>query len=750
VKTRLSLLALALCSQYTLAQDPMAPSLMIEELIVTAQKREQSIQDIPSSVSAVGGDAMQSAEISDFKDLGQMTAGLSLDSNKRNSTISMRGMSTDPDGGSRAVVDAYWNGAPVVPNVVFMQMFDLDRVEILRGAQGALQGRTSPAGAIQVYTRRAAMSELEGQIKTSVSEDGGTTTEFGVSLPLIEDELALRVAAVNAEGDAEGVENITSGEKQSSNASGVRASLSWEPTDVFDANLTLEYARKDQDLFVPVTSRGTGVDLDPQDRKTATEGPAYSDAQNKLSSLEMSYDMGEHTLTSLTSLVDFNRLTDNDSDFIDYHPRAGVLPEFQMQGVVDTDQQTLVQEVRLATNDAEFWDYTLGFFYSDSDADTDQAQTAFLGGNPLFGGGAEINIQRQELGVFLHNMFYVTDFSTLQLGLRWQRVDEHDVVDIYGPGGELLLAEDFEATTEAVTASVKYQYELSDATMVYAGIDQSFRPGGINVGNVALEGGTALYGEETSNSLEMGFKSTLMGGRVQLNGAVFYQQFDDYIYRVTGVMADANGGVVGDPADDVRYSGITANADATVSGAEVEFTALISEKLTLGGSIAYVDATFDDGQQGVCTASSTGCTQKEGDAYYTGDISGQHTGQEPNWSASLNAAYVTPVGDYDGYLRGLYKFTGARANDYIVDDGVAPTELGSYGTINLYAGIRPADYSWDISVWAKNLTNKFAEKSLYAPENTGGTDGYANGYVRQLNLESERMVGVSASYKFSL
>jgi len=111
----------------------------------------------------------------------------------------------------------------------------------------------------------------------------------------------------------------------------------------------------------------------------------------------------------------------------------------------------------------------------------------------------------------------------VQSGLRWQ----HDVIDVYDPGGALILAEDCASTTEAVTVSVKYQYELSDDAMIYAGIDQSFRSGGVNVGNFALEGGSALYGEETSNAFEMGFKSTLMDGRVQVNGAVFYQQFDD-------------------------------------------------------------------------------------------------------------------------------------------------------------------------------------------------------------------------------
>jgi len=737
VKTRLSLLALALCSQYTLAQDPMANALVIEELIVTAQKREQSIQDIPSSVSAVGGDAMQSAEISDFKDLAQMTAGMSLDSNRRNSTISMRGMSTDPDGGSRAVVDSYWNGAPVVPNIVFMQMYDLDRVEILRGAQGALQGRTSPAGAIAVHTRRAAMDELEGQVKASVDQNGDTNTEFGVSLPLIEEELAMRVAGFNTESEAEGVENIVNGDKQSANSSGARVSFTWESTDTFDANLVLEYARKDNDMFVPVVSNQPGKEVKPGERQTVTEGGTFSDTQNKLSALEMNYDLGSHTVTSVTSLVDFNRRTNTDNDFADFG-FGFALPNLQNQGDVDTDQQTWVQELRLATNDAEYWDYTLGLFFSEDDVDTIQRVNVSINGVAAGGGGADIAIKRQEQGVFMHNMFYVTDDSTVQLGLRWQKVEGDDSVAVIGRTGDITL-EEFISSTDAVTGSLKYQYQLNSDVMLYVGLDQSFRPGGLNVGNFSLEGGSELYAEETSNALEFGMKGTFLDGRLRVNSAIFHQEFDDYIYRVVGVQAhSAENGLMD------RYSGLTTNADTTIQGAEVEFTALLSETLSVGGTISYVDASFDDGAVGVCTGPSEGCAREDGNAYYTGDISGQRVGQEPNWSASLNAEYVTSVGEFDGYLRGLYKFTGSRANDFISEEG-APTDLGSYGTFNLYAGLRPADYSWDVTFWAKNLFNTFAEKSLYSPEVTGGT--YS---VRQLNLESERTVGVSASYKFSL
>jgi len=143
--------ALALLTAPGMAQD-----LVLEEVIVTAQKRTESVQDIAATVNVVSGENIDRFQAFAFNELQQQTAGLTLSSpNARNSTIALRGVSVDPESGTAAAVDPYWNDAVVRPDVAFTTMYDLERVEILRGPQGTLQGRTSPGGAINIITKRA-------------------------------------------------------------------------------------------------------------------------------------------------------------------------------------------------------------------------------------------------------------------------------------------------------------------------------------------------------------------------------------------------------------------------------------------------------------------------------------------------------------------------------------------------------------------------------------------------------------------
>ena len=133
-----------------------ADNLMLEEVVVTAQKSTESVQDIAATVNVVSGDSLEKFAAFDFRAIEQQTAGLTLSSpNARNSTISMRGVSVDPESGVSAAVDVYWNDAVVRADVAFNQMYDLERIEILRGPQGTLQGATSPGGALNMITKRA-------------------------------------------------------------------------------------------------------------------------------------------------------------------------------------------------------------------------------------------------------------------------------------------------------------------------------------------------------------------------------------------------------------------------------------------------------------------------------------------------------------------------------------------------------------------------------------------------------------------
>lgn len=727
MKIRLNGLVLAMACQYTMAQDPLTQSqgmqgFAIDEIVVTAQKREQSIQDIPASVASVGADALQDAQITDFQDLEKMTAGMSLEGDRRNPIISMRGMTTDPDGGARAVVDAYWNGAAVQPSLVFQQMYDIDRIEVLRGAQGSLQGRTSPAGAVSVYTRLPDLDSTDGKVKTSVTDDGGHNTEFALSIPLVEDSLAMRVAGSYVESEGQQIKNSTNGQQQDNDSEGLRVSLVWEPSDTFDAALVMEYGERDGDIMQAIASESLGID--PEDRLAIADGALLVSKQNQLTNLTMNLHVDDYTLTSVTSYVDADSVTLTDLDI------ANVIPGLALPSQTATDLDIFTQELRLAPQEASDWDYVLGLYYSKENAATTTDTNMFVAGVGVVNINFDAPIEREEYGIFLHNIFHLTDNSQAQLGVRWQKVDNFNRMDA---GAVAFVSDDLDGdTSETVTASVKYQYNFSDDLMAYAGIEQSYRPGGFSIGFYPLPEEHVLYGEESSNSLEVGFKSTWWDGRLQLNGATYLQKFDGYISRATGVYVNLAPALGNNPANYKRHTGLNFNADATVLGAELDFVALLSQNLTLSGALSYNDARFDDGETGPCNNGLI----PNGEHVSQCDIGGQHIGQEPDWSATLTSEYLYPVGNFDGYVRGLYKFTGKRVNDTVGG------ELGRYGVVNLYAGVRAEDRRWEVGVFAKNLFDKVAETNLQSYE--VGSD------VRLVNLEQARTIGVSASYSFDL
>ena len=194
-----SAVAITLLGSTTLAQ---AQERVLEKIIVTAQKRSESIQDVPSSVNVIDGDALKDFNVFSFTDLDALTAGLNITSfNGRSGRIDLRGIDYNPNSAAEATVTTYWNQAIVDSNAVFQQMFDIQRVEVLRGPQGSLAGRTSPAGAISIHTARPNLEEIEGEIRATVADNDGVNTQIAGSFPLIPGELAVRIAGVYDESD---------------------------------------------------------------------------------------------------------------------------------------------------------------------------------------------------------------------------------------------------------------------------------------------------------------------------------------------------------------------------------------------------------------------------------------------------------------------------------------------------------------------------------------------------------------------
>lgn len=718
--------------------------LILEEVIVTAQKRSESVQDIAASITALQGETLQEFNIFDFSQVEDLTPGLTLnDSSVRNQTISLRGLTYDSEGTANPVVDAYWNGVPVRSDVAFGQMYDIERIEVLRGPQGTLQGQTSPGGAIMISTRKADVGEMSGQIQTTFADNDRFATQFGINIPLIEDKLAVRIAGNFDENEMQGVKNINTGTTQSARSKGGRVAVAWEPTDRFSASLVYEYDEQDANDFKDMygsDAMGNGnPKLDKYDRKGLTEIDQTFDNRNKLTVLEMNWDMTDSlALVSLTGYQDVDS-----SDYRDID-RANAVPGAIQVQAVDIDYDTFTQEVRLSTTEPYFgwWDFIVGGFYKDHNLDT-HFYRWLSPGSGLAIDAPSIPSDREEYGVFTHNTFEITDFSRIQLGVRWseiERTNRYDFNIITVPDGNHVaglisaIPDDLATETENKwTGSLKYLHDLNDQIMVYASLDSSFRPGGMTIEPRLSNPDDLLYDEETSWAFEMGFKSELWEQRLQLNGAAFYQEFDGYIKRATGVLIDSNG----DGSGDARASGIMFNGDAIISGAELEATALLSENWTAGGGITYVDAKYDD--------ADVPCDGQPGD--YTGAIhtcsSDGRIGDEPNWSATLHSQYTVPLGDMEGFIRGLYRFTGERVDDNIKSTGADGT-TDSYGIVNLFIGVRDAGGSWEASVWANNLFDKDAEITKTAEE---VMNGIGTGY-RQADIIAERTLGFTARYNF--
>ncbi|MCZ6831958.1 MAG: TonB-dependent receptor [Gammaproteobacteria bacterium] len=353
--------------------------LVLEEIVVTAQKRTESVQDISATVNVVTGAAIEKYAAFNFNDIDQQTAGLTLASpNARNSKISMRGIGTDPEAGTPPAVDVYWNDMNVRPDVAFTQLYDLERLEILRGPQGTLQGRTSPAGAINIITKKPDVSEPEGYVSTTVSDHDGINGQIAYGAPLIEDVLAIRVAAVYDTNNAADVENITTGlDDPEAKATSVRMSVAWEPTATFSAGLVWQYMDREIDdpkAIEGVDSLGERPTLTEQDRIALSKTNNFGELEYDVVNLTLSWEVGGHEITSVTGYNDSEKMARTENDRAHYVTN----PEAQTWQRSVTEVESIAQEIRIASMDNDFWDYMVGLYYIDQ-----ETSTSFLANSTL-------------------------------------------------------------------------------------------------------------------------------------------------------------------------------------------------------------------------------------------------------------------------------------------------------------------------------------------------------------------------------
>ncbi|MDG1943744.1 MAG: TonB-dependent receptor [Halioglobus sp.] len=761
--------ALAIALQ--LAAAPTLAQLVLEEVVVTAQKRSENVQDIAATVNVISGKDIEKYQSFDFSSIQQQTAGLTLASpNARNNIIAMRGVSVDPESGTATAVDTYWNDAIVRPDLAFTQMYDLERIEILRGPQGTLQGRTSPAGAINIITKRANVGEAEGYIQLSAADNDGLNAQVAYGAPLIEETLAVRVAADYDRNNGPNIQNLTTGfDDQEYKTKSGRLSAAWNATDTFSAQLIYQYLDQDKDdpkAMSGVDQRGGRPTLVPKDLKALATTNDSAELDFNVANFIMDWEVLDHEVTGIVGYTDSSKKAYTAAD------RADSLRYFEPPTQAPTDQNSRTDatsysyELRFASVDNHFWDYLVGVYYQDQNTDTIfNANTVQLTPAVVSGVGfatqSIIPVNANNFAIFTFNTLQLTQDIQVEAGLRWTKYDSYDQTTVNYAGandpGPLpskevvnqLFASTFpivgipnpNRNADAVTGSLKLRYEWRDEVSLYAAYNRGYRPGGISiVPTPALEflpdpEATLTYKEETSDAIELGAKSTLWDDRVNLNIALYYQKFDGYLGFVRGVQVL---NTAGEPAD--LPGGLVFNGDANIWGVEVEGKVLLSERWDAGGALSYNKGEWDGATQP--------CNERVGDEVIGScDIDGQPIGGEPEWSLSLNSEYFYPLESTEVYLRGLFKYTDDRLNtDASAGIGNVRSEFSSYQTLDLFTGLRSNDLSWDLSLWVKNVTDE--DSVIYQQ----GPDQYdialSGGSYTQTNILRERTFGMTARYNF--
>lgn len=823
----------------------------LEEIIVTAQKRQENVQDIPATVNAVTASQIADFRVVSLDDVQALTPGvLMVRNDARRQSVTIRGITADPDNNAAAPISYYWNDAPLRSQQAFTTFFDIERLEVLRGPQGTLQGRTDPAGAILIHTKRPDLQAVSGTVRQSFSDNSGMQTEAGVSVPLVKDVFGVRLAGLWDESDGSEYENIVNGQDESQQTGSYRISLDWMPREALEISLVHE--RSDVDAEVPEGAQGdvgnvinaitaqrngasfvfnqtltginnpnalagaafaaapsafipgqtnagalvqtniarravaptwlAGVSLDDDDRQSIQLGRNDLDMRSEFTVLRAVWELDNHTLTSIGSLKDWRQNNWLDMNF------AYLSPVAQMQNT-HTEAEDWSQEIRFASNDNAFWNYTAGMFWEDFDGFTNN-YTDLGGPFAMYGSMAGIrngdmvqHLQipngRETLAFFLHNRFELSDATNLQLGIRWQEIDGEQIVraaviDNYAPPAESgpvtnpllagalnprltsagvwnifkgnirtgdLIPNELQTTEEREwTGGVKLSHYLNDDDMVYASLDRSFRPSGATITPTALSADSLLFDSETSDSLELGYKAMAFDGNLRYSAAAYYQQYSDYLPRASNVNALVATGAGRVPQ--VVQGGMVFNADATVMGVEVEWTALLGERFQFGGGLSYSEATFDDDELGPCNRPFTPAEIADPTVEIaTCDIGGEDVSSQPDWSATLNAEYTLPLSFGELFVRPLLAYTGER------EDRLVPAQsFDDYVLVNLYAGVRSDDGAWEGTVWAKNLFDEDVN-SVFSNPYFGPLGGNSN-FTRAV-MVPPRLLGVTVSYNFA-
>lgn len=716
------------------------------EIIVTAQKRAERLQDVPLAVTAVTAAALENRGVTDTKSLTQLAPTLTYQqgANPSNSSFRIRGIGTSLFGqGTESSVSVVMDGVVLARQAQgFSDLADIERIEVLRGPQGTLFGKNATAGVISVVTARPT-KEFSGKVNASIAEMGEYHLNGTVSAP-VSDVVGVRISGFYNKDEGY-IRNVNLGTKVNGYESyGVRGKLE---LDLGALNLLFagEYSKNDAECCQQVLIRSDNANLNAlyapvvaglDNVEVSSNLPVVNTTSQQTYSLEASYDLGSATLTSVTAYqkYNFNNNVDVDGIFtnvpivtqIPTNAQPATLAQFDVNGgPFQLDQFS--QELRLASSGNNRLNYVVGGYYSTLELDrtfvrrqvfctirTLPIGSACPTANQVGRSGShEAHLKNEHIAAFGQVDFAIVGGLKALAGIRLQ----HEKISVTGrqnttpafttdtllPPGFPQTSGTTNASDSEVTGKAGLQYEFSRSAQMYATFTRGYKGQGLGTEFTQRFNNNPIIEPETVNAYEFGFKGLTPDRKLSIAAAVFLAD-----YRNLQVQANRS-----DPVNNV-INFITTNAGKSrTKGFEIEATVRPDDNLTINMSAAYVKARFDapgqacplQNQAGAITL-ATGAAQPNNICFILGtartqNIVGGILPNTPTWRLSFNPRYEREVGSN---LLGFADVNVSYQSDvnFSLEQDPTQTQEG-YATADARIGVRQEDRGFNASVFVKNL-----------------------------------------------
>lgn len=690
----------------------------LTEIVVTARRRDESLQEVPIAISALSGDQIASAQMVRANDLQTMVPNLSITGafNSSNPSIFIRGVgNSDYNDNAGATIGVYLDDVYLAaPAGKLVQMFDLDNVQVLRGPQGTLFGKNNPAGAILLSSKKPDGS-FDGYFTTSAGNYSSANFEGAVSFP-ISDTLWGRVALQKESHAGFGQTDDASGnfvrEIGATDDLAGRMLLRLK-TGSLDAVLNVNFSRARDDR-ADDKAIGTNPDgsndagfIEPSlnPRINYADYPELESVDTRGVFLNVNYDLDWAKLTSETAYYYATRYVTLDVD---------KSPSNLLHITRNPTSNQWSQELRLASNGRHFLDWVTGLYLLKEN----------LGVHNLFAfGGPVIPFYPQDYdsdtltyAPFAEGILHLTDKLSLTGGVRYT-YDQRKFDIVVGPGGNAIPFTRLERVSEEATWRGILDYKLSSNYMVYASVSRGFQGGGFNGGALAPNELGNGYGPEFLTAYEVGAKTSFFDGKLTVNAAGFYYDYrDPQVFTINAGQLDESS--VGLVQTIVNAKG------ATVAGGELELNARVTPTFVLNGSVGLLHSAYHG-----LLLPGVDNTVVSGD--------GNRLVDAPDFDliAGATKTFPTAVGDFA--LHADLSHQSRRYFDITQREAIsgAPYTLvnGKFSYTNKAGNV-------DVSLWCKNLFN-----TTYVVFNADLSQTY--GLVETF-YNPPRMYGIEGSYRF--